>query len=426
MAKNSKEDTGSVTPAASERIGVINQWGGKFAFFFTYTHLSHDLITGLLVALLPFIRQDIGLNYLQAGFLVSAYSLTAGFSQFLGGWLSDRLSRRKAIALGLGGVGLCGVAVSFAPSYYAMLAVLVAMGSFAGFYHPSAVSTLTNHFEEQRRGRVIALHMLGGSLGFGIGPFLGAIIASNLSWHLAFMLLALPALLAVPLVFTQLKLTPRVKQPEGTVSSQVTGQKSISVWEVFRSAAGIIAISVAMQLVTGPVMSFIPLFLVDVHHLSAATGSMWVTIIRMGGLVGSLFGGWLTDKWGRRKTIFLALIIFGPVIFLLARLPFGTALAVVFILFGWLMSMRETTMQTYLMDNTPPQIRATVFGIYFGFGQQGSSVIQPVAGNFMDIVGIAGVFNAIALISIGLSVLAVVVAYGTAKRMRIHRKATRS
>jgi MFS family permease len=78
--------------------------------------------------------------------------------------------------------------------------------------------------------------------------------------------------------------------------------------------------------------------------------------------------------------------------------------------------MRETTMQTYLMDNSPPQLRATVFGIYFGFGQQGSSIIQPVAGDLMDIMGIARVFNLMALISIGLSVLAVVFAFRTAGR----------
>jgi len=157
-------------------------------------------------------------------------------------------------------------------------------------------------------------------------------------------------------------------------------------------------------------MSFIPLFLVDVHHQTAAAGSMWVTIIRMGGLAGSLAGGWLTDRWGRLRTIFLTLALFGPVVLLLTYLPFGVGLGIVFVLFGWLLSMRETTMQTYLMDRAPPQLRATVFGIYFGFGQQGTSIIQPAAGDLMDTFGISSVFNVIAYISAGLSVLAVIIA----------------
>jgi len=78
------------------------------------------------------------------------------------------------------------------------------------------------------------------------------------------------------------------------------------------------ALSILMALITGPVMSFLPLFLVDIHHLSDSAGSTWVTIIRLGGLLGSLFGGWLADKWGKRNAIFLALVLFGPVVFLLA------------------------------------------------------------------------------------------------------------
>jgi FSR family fosmidomycin resistance protein-like MFS transporter len=389
---------------------LINQWGGKFAFFFTYMHLSHDLTTGLLAALLPFIRQDLDLNYLQAGFLISAFSLTAGLSQLLGGWVSDRISKPKAIALGLGGVGISAAAVSLASSYYVLLVVLIALGIFSGFYHPSAISALTTHFEEQRRGRVVALHMIGGGLGFGLGPLLGAIIASVFSWRIAYIFLGLPALVAAVLVFTQLKLAP-INTPEDTSSSQVTGKKSIGLWQVFKPAFGIIAISIAMQLVTGPIMSFVSLFLIDVHHLSAAAGSMWVTIIRFGGLAGNIIGGWLTDKWGRRNTIFLILIMFGPIVLLLAKLPFGFALGLVFILFGWMMAMRETTIQTLLMDNSPPQLRATVIGIYFGFGQQGSSIIQPVAGDFMDAIGINGVFNIIAFISIGLSVLTLILVF---------------
>jgi FSR family fosmidomycin resistance protein-like MFS transporter len=405
-----------------KKPGIIEQWGGKSALFFTYTHLSHDLTTGLLGALIPFIRQDLGLDYLQAGFLVSAYALSAGFAQFLGGWLSDRLGPRKAISLGLAGVGISGAAIIFASSYYFLIPVFIMMGILSGFYHPSAVSALTNRFEDKKRGRVIALHMLGGGLGFAIGPFLGAIIASSLNWHFAYLFLSIPAMAAAVLAFFQLKLEPTTAQLSEAALSAETKQKPVTIWQVFKSAAGIMVLSITMALITGPVMSFLPLFLVDIRHLSDSAGSMWVTVIRMGGLLGSLFGGWLADKWGRRNAIFLSLVLFGPVVFLLTRLQYGVALAGVFVLFGWLMSMRETTMQTYLMVNTPPKIRATVFGIYFGFGQQGSSIIQPIAGNYMDNVGISGVYNIISYITMGFSFLALVVALEIGKRIKYLRR----
>ena len=124
-----------------KKPGIIEQWGGKSALFFTYTHLSHDLTTGLLAALLPFIRQDLKLDYLQAGFLVSANALASGFAQFVGGWLSDRLGPRKAISLGLAGVGISGAAIILAHSYSILVAIFIIMGILSGLYHPSAGST---------------------------------------------------------------------------------------------------------------------------------------------------------------------------------------------------------------------------------------------------------------------------------------------
>jgi hypothetical protein len=58
------------------------------------------------------------------------------------------------------------------------------------------------------------------------------------------------------------------------------------------------------------------------------------------------------------------------------------------------------------MDSVPARIRATVFGIYFGLGMEGMSLLYPVAGFFMDEFDILSVFNGIALSSVALSVLA--------------------
>jgi MFS transporter, FSR family, fosmidomycin resistance protein len=409
MSNNSSENTQPVVPGKIGKSSVFSQWGGKFAFFFTYLHTSHDLTTGLLAALLPFIREDLHLDYLQAGLLVTAFSLTAGLSQLLGGWLSDRISKRNAITIGLCGVGLSCIVISFAPSYYYLLGALILLGVFSGFYHPSSISALTNHFPASQRGKVVNLHMLGGGLGFAVGPLIGAVIAATLNWHFAYAILGIPAIIAGILVRTRLKLT-EAKAPRGTPAAQAIGPK-IGVWQVFKPAILLVILSVFMQLIAGPLMSFFSLYLVDVHHLSATAGSMWVTVIRFGGLAGNIIGGWLTDKWGRRNMIFLVLIAVGPIVFLMTKLPFGVGLMIVLILFGWLMTMRETTTQTILMDNAPPRLRATIIGIYFSFGQQGSSIIQPIAGNFMDTIGIVDVFSFMAYLSIGLSIIAIILAF---------------
>ena len=214
-------------PKVREPESFFRQWGGGTAGFFAYTHLSHDLCTGLLVALLPLIREGLGLNYLESGLLLSALTITSGLSQFPGGWLGDRFSRRAVIAIGLCGIGITSLAVGLSHSYYPMLAILIVMGIFAGAYHPSAVTMLSSYFEASRRGRVIAFHMVGGSIGFTIGPIIGGLIAGLLDWHSAFIILSIPALLAVPLALKKLKLIEmKREEKQGTRTSTDSGVTS--------------------------------------------------------------------------------------------------------------------------------------------------------------------------------------------------------
>lgn len=394
---------------------VSHQWGGATAYFFASTHLIHDLCAGLLVVLLPFIREGFGLNYLQSGILLSVYSITSGLSQILGGWLGDRFSRRIVLAVGLAGVGLTGLAVGLNSTYYLLLFIFVVMGIFRGAYHPSAVSMLSGQFEEARRGKVIALHMVGGSIGFTMGPLLGGLIAQTLGWRFAFIILSIPLLVAVPLVLKKLKRLERVDgvEPVGHVFSTAdAAAKPVQGWsgigQVLRAVALVTVLAVLIQWITGLARSFLPVYLVDKYNINPAHAAMLISIIRGGGVAGGLFGGWLADKWGRKNAFSLALIATGPILYLLTILPFNIVLMVIFVLFGLVMAMRQVIIQALLMDSSPPQLRATVFGIYFGLSMEGASLLQPVAGHFMDIFGIIDVFHVIALASIALSLMGLI------------------
>ncbi len=396
---------------------ALQQWGGSTATFFTYTHFGQDLCTGLLVAMLPLIRESLGLSYLQSGLLLSAYTITSGLSQFPGGWIGDRMRRDIVIATGLGGVALMTLAVGLSSAYYPMLVILIIMGIFAGAYHPAALSLLSGYFEEARRGKAIALHMVGGSIGFAIGPALGGLIAEILGWHFAFIILSIPALAAVPMVLKKLRPKEPINSsesvndiPDDNGSASQARQQNIGIGRVLRPIAIILCLAISMQLIGGSAMAFIPIYLVDKHNIAPAYAAMMMAIVRGGGIAGSLFGGWLSDKWSRKKSIFLSLVATGPILYLLTVLPFNAGLIVIFVLLGAIMYMRQATVQPFLMDSVPPQLRATMFGIYFGLSMEGMSLAQPIAGYFMDILGIAEVFTFIALISIGLSVASLILA----------------
>ncbi|MBI2288658.1 MAG: MFS transporter, partial [Chloroflexi bacterium] len=204
---------------------VYHQWGGATTAFFTYTHLSHDLCIGLHMALLPLIREDLGLNYLQAGLLLGAYQITAGLSQIPGGWLGDRINRHIVVAIGLGGVALAAQLVSLSTNYYSLLIILVMMGIMAGAYHPSATSLLSSYVEEGRRGKVLGFHLVGGSAGFMFGPVVGVLLAAILGWRFVFVIMSIPALVAVPLVLRKLRQQKRASDA-ASVSKAATSSAS--------------------------------------------------------------------------------------------------------------------------------------------------------------------------------------------------------
>ena len=393
---------------------TFRKWGGGIALLFSYTHLSHDLCAGLLTALLPLIKEGLGLTYLQSGILLSAYTITSGLSQVPGGWLGDRIRRSIVIAVGLGGIGLATLAVGLSPSYYPMIVILIIMGILAGGYHPSAVSMLSDYYEVTKRGKVIAFHMVGGSIGFSIGPLLGGLIADYMGWRWAFIILGIPAISAVPII---MKKFTRAEKAAGITSQQQakeeqtrTDGRRIGIIQILRPIAALFLLSVAMHFVAGAAMSFVPLYIVGKHGIAPAYAAILVGILRLGGISGSLFGGWLSDRWGRKQATIFSLIATGPVLYILTMLPFNAGFIVILIVFGMCRYMTQSTMQPYLMDNVPAYLRATAFGIYFGMSLEAQSFVQPLAGHFMDIYGIASVFTVIAIASVALSLVALLLA----------------
>ncbi|MFC1952832.1 MFS transporter [Chloroflexota bacterium] len=395
---------------------VYSQWGGIPATLFAFTHGSHDQCGGLLTALLPFIRQDLGLNYLQSGLMLSAYSITSGISQVLGGWLGDRTRRYWVIAIGLFGISAATMSIGLSQSFSVMLVIFIVMGIFAGAYHPSAASLISSYYEERKRGKAIAVHMLGGSVGFAMGPVLGALIAGAFGWRYAYILLCLPALLSVPLVLGKFRKWENINSDIELESLLVsdsnieeTVPKRVKLFEALRPIAVITLLAIAIQLVVGSAVSFIPLYLVDKYTVTPAYATMLIAIVRVGGMAGSLLGGWLADRWGRRNSIALAFAATGPLLFLMTQLPVSFVLMIIFFVFGMFVQMRQSTVQPYLMDNVPYYLRATVFGLYFGLGIEGQSLLQPVVGYLVDTFGVTEIFQIIAVTSIALSAAALLI-----------------
>jgi FSR family fosmidomycin resistance protein-like MFS transporter len=379
---------------------------------FTVTHFSHHLSTGVLVPLLPLLRQDLGLNYFQSGVLISSFSLSYGFGQVPMALLADRLSRRSLIVLGLIGTSVSAMAVGLTNAYWQMVPCFIALGLLGATYHAPASSFLSQSVSPDQRGRSLGTHIVGGSASFLFTPPMAVYIATLAhTWRLSFFLLAIPALVMSALLwFTTRKphearqiadkarLAPSMGDSNPNGGPAGAPNPTITWGQLIRAIGILVMISVSMQMVFSSVYSYLPLYLVDRHGLSPEYAGIVVGLVAGAGIMGAPLGGALSDRLGGKQVILLSLSLAGPLLFAATRAPAGIWLPLSLAAYGTSISARLPAMESLIADVVPPRRRATVLGIYYLLGQETSGVVTPLVGRLIDLHGLNPVFTGLALV----------------------------
>jgi len=372
-------------------------------------HFSHHVCTGVLVPLLPLLRESFGLNYFQSGILVSSFSISYGLGQVPMAMLADRFSRRIIIVLGLLGTSLTGISVSFTQSFWQMVPFFVAMGLIGATYHAPASSFISQVLPRDIRGRALGLHVTGGSASFLLTPAMALGIATLFhSWRPSFLLLALPALMVSAILWLT------TEDPEGDVADQIgkkkrqegiihnknpinsTSQTQISWSQIVRSIGMLVCLAISLNIVFASINSYLPLYMVDNHNISPKWAGMVISVIAGAGIIGAPIGGALSDRLGRKQLIMFSLFLSGPLLFGMTRSPFGILLLVSLIFYGLTMSVRMPAMESLIADVVPVGRRTTVLGIYFFLTMETSGIATPIVGHLIDIYGLSSVFTSLA------------------------------
>jgi len=380
----------------------------KILSIFSYAHFSEHLYSVLLVPLLPFIRDQFGLNYFQAGLLISAFSIASGMANLPMGWLADRLGMKQILALGIGGGSLTALAIGLSTGYNQLFILTILAGLFSGAYHPVSAAFLGGFFEPRRRGWALGIHMVGGSFGVMAGPVIGGLLAKFLDWRWAFILMAIPAL---PVIFFLLRLRHEKGATESSLPNAAVKPapvEKLSIGRMLRPIALIMVLTLVIQLISMGLTNLLPVFLVDERHLSPAVAAMLLGLLRGGGIVGAPIGGYICDKFGRKQGIMIAIVATGPLLLLMSVTPVGWALFAVLFLLGIGTQLKQPAVQSLLVEAVPSGRQSTLLGVYFFFTAEGRSIMVPLIGFFMDTIGLRQTFIALSLVAVAFSIAAIV------------------
>src|SRR3954465_1918682 len=129
----------------------------------------------VLPMLFPFLKEQLGVGYIELGFALTVFAVVSGLTQAPMGYLGDRIGARKILLIGLtvGGFALMMLGVHL--SYAWLIASAVLLGLANSVYHPADYAILSAHMDEARMGRAFSIHTFAGFLGGAVAP---AIIAA--------------------------------------------------------------------------------------------------------------------------------------------------------------------------------------------------------------------------------------------------------
>ncbi len=244
------------------------------------------MLYAALTPLLPHFADELGLTKLSAGILVAAYPAGALIGGLPGGAAAARLGPRRAVIVGLTGMGFASLGFAVADSFWTLFAARLVQGIGSSFTWAGAFAWLLAAAPRERRGRLIGSAMGAAVFGALFGPVIGAVAAIV---GRAAVFSALAALSVVLIAVTlQLEATP-VEHPSAAAMGRALRD--------YRFVAGLGLMALA-SLLFGILSVLGPLRLSAAGWGAAAIGAIWLTGAALEG-VASMLVGRLIDRRGR-------------------------------------------------------------------------------------------------------------------------------
>jgi MFS transporter, FSR family, fosmidomycin resistance protein len=351
-------------------------------------HLFTDVAQGAIPALLPFLIVRDHLNYASASALILAATISSSVIQPLFGHLSDRRSLPWLMPIGpvLGGVGV-GL-VGIAPSYAVTFAAVLVSGLGVAAFHPEA-SRFANYVSGDRRASGMSLFSVGGNVGFALGPVLVTplILAFGLSGTL---------FLIVPTVLMGMVLVHELPHlgafRSDLIGGRVQREASQAAWGPFTILALVIALR---SFVYFGFITFISLYFIRDLHTSKAVGNAALTAMLVGGAIGTLLGGRLADRFGRRAVLRTSMLLLPALIvgFLLS----GPALAIVFATLAGAATIATFAVTIVMGQEYLPARIGVASGVTIGLSIGLGGVGAPLLGLLANADGLRAVFELVAV-----------------------------
>jgi FSR family fosmidomycin resistance protein-like MFS transporter len=346
----------------------------------SFCHMLNDMMQSMLPAIYPMLKDSLALDFGQVGLVTLTFQLTASLLQPLVGIYTDRRPQTYSLALGMGctlvGIVLLATAASFA--VLVLAAGLIGMGS--SVFHPES-SRVARLASGGRHGFAQSFFQVGGNIGSAVGPLLAAFIVlplgqPSVAW---FSLAALLGIVVLSRVGVWYKRTGCVRPRGRDVMS--ARRSDLSRRQVALALAVLVVLVFSKYFYTASLTSYYTFYLISRFGVSVQSAQIHLFVFLGAFALGTLLGGPLGDRFGRKYVIWFSILGALPFTLLLPHANlFWTGVLSVPI--GLILSSAFSAILVYAQELMPGRvgmIAGLFFGLAFGLGGIGAAVLGELA-----------------------------------------------
>jgi len=343
------------------------------------SHLLNDMIQSLILAIYPLLQNEFSLSFTQIGLITLTYQITASLLQPLIGYYTDKHPQPYSLPVGMGftlsGLLLLAVAQSF--PVVLLAAALVGTGS--SVFHPES-SRVARMASGGRHGLAQSLFQVGGNFGASLGPLLAALIIApygkgNVAWFSLAALLGIVVLLQISKWYRQ---QHQIAKKRGPVKNTVTvlPRKTVAM------SLGILLVLVfSKYFYLTSLSSYYTFYLIHKFGVSVQSAQIHLFVFLFAVAAGTIIGGPVGDKIGRKYVIWVSILGVAPFTLLLphANLMWTSVLSVII---GVILASAFSAILVFAQELMPGKVgmvSGLFFGLAFGMGGLGAAVLGYVA-----------------------------------------------
>lgn len=373
---------------------------GSFAlgilFALSLSHCTNDMLQSVIMAVYPLVKSELALSFAQVGLITMVYQISASVFQPVMGMVMDRHQKPWSLPMGMGFTLTGLMLLAFVHQFWLVLVSVALVGIGSSIFHPEA-ARLTALASGGKRGLAQSLFQVGGNLGGSFGPLLAALVIAPYGRQNVG-LIALLALVGMCIMLPVCRwYRARLKEWDERRRQRGEGLRHEMPYSVPKTVfiIGVIIVLIFSKYIyMASLNSYYTFYLIHKFGVSVQDSQFYLFIFLFATAAGTLLGGPIGDRIGRKYVIWGSILGTAPFSLLMPHVGLVPTVILSFLI-GFILSSAFPAILVYAQELLPYKI-GLISGIFYGFAFGIAGIASAVLGNFADEYGIEYVYQVVA------------------------------